>query len=688
MNKKRLVFEIGVEEIPAQYVRTMAESLKANAADLFANLRLHYEDLNVHYTPRRFALIVDGLDEAQESVTRVNKGPSVNIAFQADGQTPTPALLGFLKKCGKTPADVKIEKDGKNSYVTVEMTLEGKKTEELVAEPLASLIFSIYCPNPMRWGEYKIKFIRPIRWLMAFFGDTLLPVSIECASSAPETYGHRTLADGPKPVKNADDYERALKDSFVILTEEERKAIIRRQIAALEAANGFEAEIDEALLDKVANIVEYPTCAVGHFEEKYLALPECVIKNPLKTQQCYFPVYRNGKIDNAFIYVRNGGDYMIDNVTRGNERVLRPRLADAQFFFDNDTKHTLKDLAQQLDNVVFVEKVGSYTDKAKRVAVIAKKFAGLVDYHDDEKIDLTVSLLKADLVSSVVREYTDIQGVVGGVFARRDGYPEDVCTAISEQYLPNFFGDSLPSTRFSAIVSIADKLDSIISLCAAGLKPTGSADPYGLRRQALSIFQIALDQGFDVDLDAFIRDVAGMYAPFYQAAGETTDENVEFLHNFFLQRLRVFLHEVKGIAISDIDRISVDDLNIYKSMKKAQMIQEIGETDWYKQFIQIFNRMQKLIKNMHVDAKFDPCLPDAEAADMFRVFTGKREEIVRMVDEEEYSGAIRQIAACAESITAFMENCRALCDDEALRCNRIAFFDDFCAVCGRIIQLD
>ena len=216
MNTKRLVFEIGVEEIPDQYIKTMAESLKENAAQMFANLRLHYEALNVFYTPRRFALIAEGLDEAQESVTRVNKGPSESIAYK-DG-APTPALLGFLKKCGKTPADVKIENDGKNAYVTVEMTLEGKKTEELVAEPLANLIFSIYCPNPMRWGEYKIKFIRPIRWLMAFFGDTLLPVSIECAASAPFTYGHRTLADGPHPVKNADDYERALKDSFVILT--------------------------------------------------------------------------------------------------------------------------------------------------------------------------------------------------------------------------------------------------------------------------------------------------------------------------------------------------------------------------------------------------------------------------------------------------------------------------------------
>ncbi len=688
MDKKKLVYEIGVEEIPAQYIRTMAESFKKNAEDMFRELRLHYKDLNVFYTPRRFALIVTDLDVKQESETKTVKGPSASVGFEKDGTTPTKALLGFLRKWGKTPEEVTLEGEGDKKYIAVSVTSEGEMTDKLLPERLAALIGAIYSPNPMRWGDYKIKFIRPIRWLLALFGDEVLPVEIECCKATSETWGHRTLADGPAAVSSADDYEETLKKLYVILTEEERKSMIRAQIKALEEEHHFQVELDEDLLDKVANIIEYPTCAVGSFEEKYLRLPECVIKTPAKTQQFYFPVYRDGKITNAFIFVRNGGSDFIENVIKGNERVLRSRLEDAEFFYDNDCKLTLKDLADQLSGVVFVEKAGSYQDKQERVNTIARKLASLVGYEETEKISTAASLLKADLVSQTVREYTEIQGVVGGVFAERDNYPADVCQAISQQYLPNFTGDALPEGKLASIISIADKLDTVMTLCSVGLKPLGSADPYGQRRQILGIFSIALEQGFDVDFDRFISECADLYKDFCAAEGESTEDFVTFLHGFILQRLKVFLHEAKEIPLDDIEKISVDELNITKSMKKAKMIREVGETEWYQQFILIFNRIQKLIKNEKPEAAFSAEYPDAEASAMFKDFAGRREEILGKIEKEDYESAIRDISDCGKSITAFMEENLALCDEKEKRQNRIAFFGDFCNVCGKIIQLN
>jgi glycyl-tRNA synthetase beta chain len=687
MYTNKLVFEIGVEEIPAQYIKTMAGSLKSNAIEMFKSLRLNYSELNVCYTPRRFVLIVDDLEACQPSIIKVVKGPAVNVAFEADGKTPTRALCGFMNKCSKGLEDIVLENDGKREYVTVQVAMEGEKAIDLLAEPLAVLVGSIYCPNSMRWGNYPIKFIRPIRWLMAYYGNTPLAVQIECVAATSLTYGHRTLADGQIAVASAEDYFDALEKGCVILSEKDRKNSILAQIAELERDNGFRVELDDNLLEQVANIVEYPTCAVGHFEEEYLALPECIIKNPLKTQQFYFPVYRNGKIDNTFIYVRNGGTYFIENVTRGNERVLRPRLADAQFFYENDCKYTLKELANQLDDVVFIDQAGSYKDKTNRVKAMALKLATLVGYEDTDKLVDTISVLKADLVSSVVREYTDIQGIIGGVYANNDGYSADVCTAISEQYLPNYLGDDLPSSKLSAVISIADKLDTIMTLCAVGLKPSSSSDPYGLRRQTLGIFLAALNQGLDIDLRSFIEESNSLYESFYTANDESSEKYLTFLHNFFFQRLRVFLHEIKAISLSDINKISIDELNISKSMKKAETIAGIENADWYQQFVMIFNRIQRLIKGVQVNNFFDCSIQDEEAAEMFRIFRVKRGTIISLIDEENYSEAIRIIADCSLIITTFMEEHLALCDDVIKRNNRIAFFSDFCAICGRIIQL-
>lgn len=687
MNKHLLIYEIGVEEIPSQYIVTMANSLRENAVNLFAELRLSYSDIEVKYTPRRFVLMVDGLIDRQPEQNRIVKGPARNIAFNQDG-TPSKALMGFLKKNGKALEDIRFVGDGKMEYVAVDVVKHGENTVDVLKNGLAKLLEQIYNPNPMHWNSFKMKFIRPIRWLMAIYGEEVIPVEIEVAVAYNKSFGHRTLANHEVTISSAEKYIEEMERSFVIVDQNKRKQMIVDQIHELEKVNGFSVDIDASLLEEVCNIVEYPTCAVGHFEERYLDLPECIIKDPLKYQQRYFPVYVSGKISNAFVYTRNGGTEFIDNVTRGNERVLRSRLEDAEFFFRNDRKTTLRQKAEKLSNVMFVDNGGSYADKVLRIEAIALRLAARVGYFEEKLIRQTAAVMKADLVSSVVREYTDTQGLVGGVFARIEGYDAQVSTAISEQYLPNFYGDDLPSEMLSAIISIADKLDSVMCLSAVGLKPSSSSDPYGIRRQVLGIFNIALSMNFDIDLDGFIAECAELYSQIIANQNESMDNFIKFVQTFFYQRLKVFLRDEKGFSANDLEKVALNDLNVYKSVKKVAMLSDISDEQWYLDFLQVFKRITKLLKSSNETASsFHYDKEDESAEPMFAAFYGVRADLSEAIAHEQYEKAIKMIADIGRLINAFMENNMALCDDSAMRMNRLAFFSDFCSICSNIIQL-
>lgn len=688
MNKETCVFEIGVEEIPAQYVATMADSFRQNALTLLSELRLEYERLVVYYTPRRFVLLVYGLADEQTLLKQTMKGPAKKIAFEQDG-VPSKALEGFLKKNAKTVDDVYFITDGKSEYVAVDITMSGQRTIEVLKDGFSKLILQIYNPNPMRWGNYRIKFIRPIRWLMAVYGNQVINAKIECADANNITYGHRILAPYPITILSAKDYMTEMEKVFVIVDQEKRKQLIVSQIHELEKKYNFNVEIDDMLLNEVSNIVEYPTCAVGHYEEKYLSLPECIIKDPLKSQQRYFPVYINNKLTNAFIYTRNGGKLAIENVTCGNERVLRPRLEDAEFFYNSDMKTTISDKAESLHNVMFVDNGGSYGDKVLRIEAIALKLAENIGYQEKELIKQSARIMKADLVSSVVREYTNLQGLVGGVFARNEGYDPRICTAISEQYLPNYYGDKLPTEILSAIMSIADKLDSFMCLCAVGLKPAGSSDPYGLRRQILGVFNIALAMEIDLDLDQFVIGCINLYLNYIAIQKETKEHYIEFLLDYLYQRLRVFLHDEKKYSFDLLDKISLKDLNVYKSVKKILMIKNIANEEWYLDFLQIFNRIVKLIKSSKNEySVFDANLSDVQAKTMFDAFYAEKKAILEAINREEYEVAIQKIADIGKTINLFMENNIALCDNTELRQNRLAFFVEFCDTCSNIIQFN
>lgn len=687
MNTRDFVFELGIEEIPAQYVKTMADSFHANLKSTLEELHIPFEKLQLFYTPRRLAAYVSAMAESQDEVQQLIKGPAAKVAFEQDGVTPSRALQGFLKKIAKDVSDVTIQSDGKADYVYVNNIKRGVSVEEALPGPLAEVVRRIYQPNPMRWANFKMRFVRPVRWALCMYGDKVIPVSLECACGGNTTIGNRALSDKAIVIPSAEDYFRLMEENHVIVELEERKNQILRQLQQIETIYGVEVDKDPSLLEEICNLVEYPTCAVGHFEENYLAMPDVIIQTPMKTQQRYFPIYKGGKMYNGFVVVRNGDNKHIENVVKGNERVLRSRLADAQFFYDEDKKTTLSEKAALLENVVFITKAGSYADKITRVMAIANRLAQKVGFTNVDELSTAISLMKADLVSSVVREYTEIQGIMGGVFARNDGYSEDICTAISEQYLPTFYGDKLPSTELSAILSISDKLDTIMSLVAVNLKPSGSADPYGIRRQILGVLATMLAYHFDVNLDAFIQECSDLYAPMYQEEGETKDSFLQFLSTFFVQRLKVFLTDEKGYSAEDVAKISVNTINIYRSINKANAIHNVAATDWYQEFERIFNRVAKLIKNNATESLFNADVSDPEAEKMFSSYYNIRSRIAEMIKDQNYEDAIAAVARFGREIDTFMSDNLALCEDETRKNNRIAFFQDFCVLCSDIISI-
>lgn len=688
MSTRDFVFELGVEEIPAQYVKTMANSFLDNIRTTLEALRISYENIQLFYTPRRLTVYVSAMVDRQADMEQMIKGPAAKVAFEQNGSTPSKALLGFLKKIGKEISDITIQTDGKADYVYVNKTEHGLPVEEALLIPLAEIVARISQPNPMRWASFKMQFVRPIRWVLCLYGSKVIPVSLECACGGNVTIGNRTLSDKAIMIPSAEDYFRLMKKNHVIIDFETRKKMILQQMQEIEVAFDVKVDKDTALLEEICNLVEYPTCAVGRFDEDYLALPDVIIKTPMKVQQRYFPIYKNGNIFNGFVVVRNGDKRYINNVIRGNERVLRSRLADAKFFYDEDKKTSLVEKAALLDNIVFITKAGSYADKITRVQVIARKLAEKIGYTNIDTLSTVISLMKADLVSSIVREYTEIQGIIGGIFARNDGYEDDICVAIAEQYLPAFYGDKLPSTKLSSIVAIADKLDTIMCLVAVNLKPSGSADPYGIRRQILGILSTMMSFSFDVNLNAFMEECSGLYEDMYLAEGETKDSFLKFLTAFFVQRLKVFLVDEKGYSVDDVAKISVNSINIYRSVKKANAIHKVATTNWYQEFERVFKRVYKLIKNNVVKSEFCSDVFDPEAEKMFNSYFLIRGQVVEMLRQQNYEDAIVAIAKFGNEIDTFMSEHLALCEDEIRKNNRIAFFQDFCTLCSEIVSVD
>ena len=604
--KRDLLFEIGTEEIPAHVMPHLLEDLAQLAETMLKEHRLSYEKVRTLGTPRRAALIVTGLAERQEDVNTETRGPSVAIAFDADGN-PTKAGAGFARGQGVDPSAL-IQRDG---YVYASVHESGAATAELLTSLLPDLVRAIPLPNSMRWGDLDFRFIRPIRWFVALYGTEIVPFTLAGVTSGNHSRGHRTLAPADFVITSAADYEAACEKAYIIVDPERRRAMICEQITETAKACGGTAEITPDLLEEVLYLVEYPTALSGSFEEKYLALPAEAVITPMRDHQRYFPVKAaDGSLLPAFITVRNGGKAHLDVVAHGNERVLRARLADAQFFFDEDRRKSLAEHREKLKTVVFQRGLGSMYEKTVRLmalttAIVEEMAEGDADDAALADARRAAELSKADLVTGMVTEFTELQGIMGREYALLDGESSAVARAIDEQYMPRFAGDELPQTPLGVALSVADKIDNIVGTFSQGRIPTGSQDPFGLRRQALGLVLMLIEQESTMLLSDLVDEACDLYD-----LEEFRDKMQVYVADFIRLRLKNVLSErgvhydVQEAVLGDVDLVA--DVPVRAAYVERLLASEGGEA-----LVQSFVRVGNIARSV-TGSTLDPALFKAE----------------------------------------------------------------------------
>ena len=706
---EKLLFEIGTEEIPAKFMPNILAQLKELAEKKMTELRIPFESVKTYGTPRRMTFIASGVAEAQEDSTVEAKGPSAKIAFvngDIHGE-PSKAAQGFARGQG---VDVK-ELVVRDNYVYAIKHLAGQPVKELLPGLLMDILTSLNFPKNMRWADHDFKFVRPIRWLVALFGEEVVPVEITGVKSGKFSRGHRFLRRsavdaamehesfldaakavlgnaaakaknavasaalgtyGAVEIPNADAYEKTLYDNFVMVDQDARRELIRQQVTDMGIAEGGHAEINEDLLEEVNYLVEWPTALCGNFEDKFLALPkECII-TPMREHQRYFPVLaEDGSLLNKFITVRNGGKEHLDIVAHGNERVLRARLSDAEFFFDEDRKQSLADRLEKLKTVSFQEGLGNMNDKSNRLVQAADMLAMAINAKvDKEKLERAALLCKCDLVTGMVIEFTELQGVMGREYAKLDGEAPEVALGIYEHYLPRFAGDELPQTDIGRLVGIADKLDNICATFSRGLAPTGSQDPYALRRQALGIINILLDANYHLSM---YKVIAGsLYL--LNIPAEETKKLVPQIAEFLKQRLRNLMID-QGIRYDVVDAVMAEERNddFADLVARAQALNTFVAAEEAPALIQAATRVANLCKKIEEETAINPQLFVAPAeGELHDAAVASSKEVLAATVKYDYAAVLAEATKLVAPINKFFEDVMVMDEDVRVKNNRLA----------------
>lgn len=662
---KTLLLEIGTEEVPAHVMPGILSQLKENAAKTFEELRIEYKNIKTLGTPRRSALLVEGLAEQQADLSKENRGPAVNIAFDADGN-PTKAAQGFARGQGVKPEEL-VTKDG---YVYAMVHEKGGQTVDLLGDTLKGLVDGLNFPNNMHWADLDYKFIRPLRWLVALYGQDVIDFEVANVKSGRTSRGHRFLSEGDFEIANAEDYVEACRKASIIVDQNERCEMIRQQIAEVAAANGGQAEVNEDLLEEVLYLVEYPTALCGKFDEKYLALPAEAVITPMRDHQRYFPVLKDGQLLPLFITIRNGGKEHLETVQHGNERVLRARLEDAQFFFDEDRKKTLEQHGEKLKTVVFQDGLGTIYDKALRLEVLAGYIADAIGANEQDKKDAVraAKLAKADLVTGMVTEFTELQGVMGREYALLDGETKAVAQAIDEHYMPRFAGDNQPASVAGRIVSLADKIDTIVGTFSRGLIPTGSQDPFALRRQALGIVNMLKEAQYHISLSQLVAKAMELLK--IADAGQQAKLQND-VADFMKLRLKNVLADA-GIRYDVVDAVFVTVDDIYGVFLRAQAVNEAVKQDMEKT-IQAFVRTGNIARKAEdVQAAVEAdILAEQVEKDLYKAYEVAASKVEKEIATQDYAGAIATLSQLAAPIDAFFDGVMVMDKDEKIKNNRL-----------------
>ena len=661
---KDLLFEIGAEEIPAGFMPNILGQLKQLAETKLNDAHLPFESIATYGTPRRLALIVKGLADTSAEISERHKGPSASIAYDADGNA-TKAAIGFARGKGLDVADLVVE-DG---YIYAETKTAGVPAKDIVTDMLPQLITGLNFPKSMHWGNLDAKFVRPVRWLVALLDEEVIPVEFATVKSGNVTRGHRFLGADEITIKNAASYVDTLKENFVMVDQDARRELISKQLHDIAASKNASIVWDDDLLEEINYLVEWPTALCGGFEESYLALPDAAIITPMKDHQRYFPlVDQDGKLLPMFLTVRNGSDHSIEVVQAGNERVLRARLDDAKFFFNEDRKKPLIDRQDGLTKIVFQEGLGNLADKTERLLKLGRVFGEECGLHEDAAVVLerATVLAKTDLTTGMVTEFTELQGVMGKEYALLDGESEEVAEAIFEQYLPRFAGDVLPQTEAGKVLSIIDKVDNIVATFSRGLIPTGSQDPYALRRQTIGILNILLGSEWNISL----RPIFKASMELLNVPAEKQDELLGQVEEFFTLRLKnIFLdrevpHHVIDLLLSN-NELSVADA---EGLVNALLENRIDEN---VELVQAYTRMYNLVKDVeYTGVNSDLLKEDAEKA-LFEAASKASEASLAAWEANDYTAVVAVPATLVPAINKFFEDVMVMDKDEAIKANRL-----------------
>ncbi|KAF1682019.1 glycine--tRNA ligase subunit beta [Veillonella sp. R32] len=661
---KDVLFEIGAEEIPAGAMPGILAQLKTLAENKLADHHLTYANLRTLGTPRRITLLVDGVADMSEELSERHKGPSASIAFDGDGN-PTKAAIGFARGKGLDVADLVVE-DG---YIYGETKTAGVAAMDIFTEILPQLIHDLSFPKSMHWGNLDDKFIRPVRWILALLDTEVIPVEFAGVRSSNFSRGHRFLGERGVLVQHPADYIKNLEANFVIVDQDVRRDMITKQLKELAATKEATIVWDEDLLEEVLYLVEYPTALCGTFDESYLNLPDAAVITPMKDHQRYFPlVTKEGKLLPMFLTVRNGDAKSLDVVAAGNERVLRARLDDAKFFFNEDRKKSLADRSEGLTKIVFQEGLGNLADKTERLLALGEEFGEACGLGEDAMVELerATVLAKTDLTTGMVTEFTELQGVIGKEYALLDGESAEVAEAIFEQYLPRFAGDMLPKTPAGKVLSIIDKVDNIVATFSRGLIPTGSQDPFALRRQTIGVLNTLSESALDVSLEPLWRKDLALLG----VAEAKHDEIVAQLTNFFILRLKnIYLdrqipHDVIELVLSNAD-VTVAKAD---GLAKAIMNHRIDEN---VELVQAFTRMYNLVKDTNYTAVDEVLFEDEAETALFKAAINAYEASQTALEAKDYAKVVSLPETLVPAINNFFEAVMVMAEDPAVKANRL-----------------
>jgi len=677
-----LLLEIGVEELPPLAVGETLTQLKAQGQKLFDASYIDYERISTFGSSRRLVFWAEGVVRNQRERIEKEMGPPRSVVLTQSGQL-TPQGKAYLKAKGDRKENLGIEKLTKGDYVYLRRKIKGEKTKKILPLLLVQLIKALSFAKSMRWGQGDFSFARPIRSLLALFGGEVIRFELAGISSDRKTRGHPCLSPSTFSIRNPREYFSELRKRYVIVSPEERRKLILKQAEEMIISlrqNHPQVKIlyDEELLEEVVYLVEYPTPFLGEFDPQFLSLPVPVLRACLRDQQKHFSLADGDRILPYFAGVREGNKEYLDEVVEGNRRVLNARLADAKFFFSEDTKKPLEDRVPQLKGIVVQKKLGSYYDKTMRLHDISQRILARVVENKDVKlwnrVTEATNLCKADLVTQMVKEFPSLQGTMGGEYALRSGKDPRVAQAISEHRLPRFSNDKLPETLEGAILALADKMDTVVGSFWAGFIPSGSEDPWGLRREVQGIVEIILDRGWRIDLDYFLEEILALYA-------KNDKEIIPKIKEFFEIRIRNILKE-KGIGTHEIKAVlSIGFTDITDAVKRGEALGKISQRREFKDEVIAIVRLVNILKQAQqwkvrvpqmVRENF---LREKEEKELYELWIKLRGEIESLLDKQEYVEAYEKLSRFKEPIHNFFEKVLVMCEEENLRENRLSLLN-------------